>query len=228
MNNNDLIYHVNPIDETVECRVLHCKKDFLGITDKILAQYPEHIRYFYNFINIYYCEQLIKDEYVGKSTCSLEDVFDEKYGRDIARTKAIIKREHAFNHALDVIFDTIGDLSDINIRIDRNSVLDRHINNMCELLENEKTLAEIRGYAKDNTNDEYGINDNIDLNKDYTPHYCALCGKTFLNYKDDKDYAHNEQQWYTTITPVGKKLEACPSCMNTIAQLSAEEGDHYE
>ena len=225
MKTNDLIYHVDPINETVECRVLHCKADFLSIADKLLEQYPEHIRYFYKFINVYYCEQMIKDEYIGKAVCSAEDIFNEQYGRDMARTKAIIKREHAFNNTLEVVFDTIETLVDVNIRIDRDAVLDRHIDNMCDLLENGKSLAEIRGYKKDNNkdiedSDEYDIANNIDLNQDYTPHCCALCGKTFLNYKDDKDYANNEQQWYTTITPVGKKLEACPSCMDAVMKLS--------
>ena len=83
---------------------------------------------------------------------------------------------------MEAILDAIHTLADVNVRIDRKSVLDKHIDNMCDLLENEKSLAEIRGYNKDDECDEYGINDNIDLNKDYTPHHCALCGKTFLNY----------------------------------------------
>ena len=220
MNTNDLIYHVDSINKTVECRVLHCKTDFLGIADKLLAQYPEHIRYFYKFINVYYCEQMIRDEYIGKSVCSQEDKFDEQYGRDIARTKAIVKRENAFNNALEAIFNAIDTLADVNVRINRDDVLNRHIDNMCDLLENEKSLAEIRGYTKDHTNDEYGINDNIDLNKDYTPHQCALCGKTFLNYKDDKDYLSNERSWWLIDMPLGKKIEMCSSCVDSIKKLS--------
>lgn len=220
MNTNDLIYHVDSINETVECRVLHCKTDFLGIVDKLLAQYPEHIRYFYKFINVYYCEQMIRDEYIGKSICSQGDKFDEQYGRDIARTKAIIKRENAFNNALEAILDAIHTLVDVNVRIDRDSVLDRHIDNMCDLLENAKSLSEIRGYSKNKDEDKCEIINNIDLNKDYTPHHCALCGKTFLNYKDDKDYLNNEQNWWLIDMPFGKKIEMCSSCVNTIEKLS--------
>ena len=141
MNTNDLIYNVDLINETVECKVQHCKSDFMRITDKVLSQYPEHIRYFYKFITSYYCEKVIKDEYIGKSVCSSGDIFNERYGKDIARTKAIVKRESAFNHALDLIWDDINTLSDINVSINRDSVLDKHIDNMCDLLENEKSLA---------------------------------------------------------------------------------------
>jgi hypothetical protein len=220
MKTNDLIYHVDPINETVECRVLHCKTDFLSIADKLLKQYPEHIRYFYKFINVYYCEQMIRDEYIGKSICSQDDKFDEQYGRDIARTKAIIKRENAFNNALEAILDAIHTLVDVNVRIDRDSVLDRHIDNMCDLLENAKSLSEIRGYSKNEDKDKCEIINNIDLNKDYTPHHCALCGKTFLNYKDDKDYLNNEHNWWLIDMPFGKKTEMCSSCVNTIEKLS--------
>ena len=222
MNTNDLIYHVDSTNETVECRVLHCKTDFLGIADKLLAQYPEHIRYFYKFINVYYCEQMIRDEYMGKSICSQEDKFDEQYGRDIARTKAIIKRENAFNNALEAIFNAIDTLADVNVRIDRDGVLNRHIDNMCDLLENKKSLAEIRGYNKDNKDDECGIADNIDLNTNYTPHCCALCGYTFLNYTDDSAYLDNELKWRPIDLPNGNKLEVCDGCMYTIAKLSNE------
>lgn len=220
MNTNDLIYNVDLINETVECRVLHCKDDFLRITDKILAQYPEHIRYFYRFINVYYCEQMIKDEYIGKSVCSQEDTFNEAYGRDIARTKAIIKRENAFNLALETIFNDIEVLMDINTEINRDDVLDRHLDNMCDLLETSKSLAQIRGYDKDDVCDEYGITNNIDLNKDYTPHYCSLCEKTFLNYKDDSDYLDNEHRWWPIDLPNGSKLEVCSTCMETLKKLS--------
>lgn len=222
MNTNDLIYNVDLINETVECRVLHCKDDFLRITDKILAQYPEPIRYFYRFINAYYCEQMIKDEYIGKSVCSQEDIFNEAYGRDIARTKAIIKRENAFNRALETVFNAITTMSNINIEINRDSVLGRHVDNMCDLLMNEKSLSEIRGYTcnENKDEDEYGIADNIDLNKDYTPHCCALCGKQFLNYKDDKDYVDNERNWWLLDMPLGKKVELCSTCIDTIEKLS--------
>lgn len=217
MNTNDLIYNVDLINETIECKVQNCKKDFMRVTDKVLSQYPEHIRYFYKFIASYYCEKIIKDEYVGKSTCSSTDTFNERYGKDIARTKAIIKRENAFNLALEAIFNDIEVLMDINIEINRDDVLDKHLDNMCALLENEKSLSHIRGYIKD---DEYGVTNNIDLNKDYTPHYCSLCEKTFLNYKDDSDYLDNEHSWWPIDLPNGSKLEVCSTCMETLKKLS--------
>ena len=190
----------------------------MRITDKILSQYPEHIRYFYKFITSYYCEKIIKDEYIGKSICSSGDIFNENYGKDLARTKAIIKREQAFNHALDAIFNDIEVLMDINTSIERDSVLGKHLDNMCDLLDNGKSLAEIRGYNRDE--DEYGIADNIDLNKSYTPHCCSLCGKTFLNYKDDKNYSENERMWWLIDMPLGKRIEVCSSCEDTINKLS--------
>lgn len=220
MNVNDLIYDVDLWNETVECKVQHCKSDFMRITDKILSQYPEHIRYFYKFITSYYCEKIIKDEYIGKSICSSRDIFNENYGKDLARTKAIIKREQDFNRALDAIFNDIEVLMDVNTNIDRDSVLDKHLDNMCDLLENGKSLAEIRGYNRNEDKDKCVIINNIDLNKDYTPHHCALCGKTFLNYKDDKDYLSNEHNWWLLNMPLGKKMEMCSSCVDTIRKLS--------
>ena len=144
------------------------------------------------------------------------DVFDEAYGMDIARTKAIIKRENAFQSALEAIYNDIVVLGDINISIDRDRVLDKHLDNMCDLLENEKSLSKIRGYEKD---DEYGISDNIDLNKEYTPHCCSLCGKTFLNYKDDIKYSDNEDQWWPIDLATGN-IEICSTCMDTVKKLS--------
>jgi hypothetical protein len=168
-------------------------------------------------ISSYYCNQIVKDEYIGKSKCSSADAFDESYGRDIARTKAIVKRENAFIHALDLIYDDIGVLKEINLSIDRDSVLEKHIDNMIDLLTSEKSLAKIRGYNKDN---EYDIADNIDLNKPYTPHQCSLCGKTFLNYKDDKSYLDNEHSWWPIDLPNGNKLELCSTCTETLKKLS--------
>lgn len=217
MNTNDLIYNVDLTNKIIECKVQNCKKDFMRVTDKVLSRYPEHIRYFYKFITSYYCEKMIKDEYMGKSTCSPADTFNERYGKDIARTKAIIKRENAFSLALEAIFNDIEILIDINTEINRDDVLDRHLDNMYALLENEKSLAHIRGYIND---DEYGIANNIDLNKEYTPHHCSLCEKTFLNYKDDSAYLNNEHNWWPINLPDGNALEVCSSCMETLKKLS--------
>jgi hypothetical protein len=214
---NDLIYSVNKETRTTECIVQNCKRDFMRITDKVLSTYPEYIRYFYKFIAVYHCDKSIKDEYIGKTVCSEEDTFDERCGRDIARTKAIIKRESAFQSTLSAIFNDINTMLFINVETDREHILDKHLNNLDNLYEHCVSLAKIKGYAKD---DEYGINDNIDLNKDYTPHCCALCGKTFLNYKDDKDYFCNENSWHPVILPNDNKLEVCSSCSDTLKTLS--------
>lgn len=219
---NDLIYDVNLSTKTIECKVQNCKKDFMRITDKVLSQYPEHIRYFYKFIASYRCEEMIKDEYIGKTTCSSADTFNERYGKDVARTKAIIKRENAFQSTLETIFNDIEILMDVNASIDRDNVLGKHLDNMCDLLETSKSLAQIRGYDKDDVCDEYGITNNIDLNvnKEYTPHHCSLCEKTFLNYKDDKDYMNNEHSWWPIDLPNGVTIEVCPTCIDTVKKLS--------
>lgn len=214
---NDLIYVANLKTGVTECKVQNCKKDFMRITDKILSQYPEYLRPFYKFIAYYRCEEIIKDEYVGKSVCSSADTFNERYGKDIARTKAIIKRESAFQTALEAISNDIELLAEINASIDREDVLDKHLNNMCALLENEQSLAKIRGYEKD---DELDFANELDLNKNYSPHCCSLCGKTFLNYLDDKDYLDNEHSWWPIDLPNGNKLEVCSTCMDTLKKLS--------
>jgi hypothetical protein len=211
---NDLIYNVNAETRTTTCTVQNCKKDFMRMTDKILSQYPEQIRYFYRFITVYYCEKMIKDEYTGRTVCSKFDVFNERYGKDIARTKAIIKRENAFQSTLEAIYNDIETLSEINISIDRSEILDKHLGNFCDLLENEVSLAAMRGY-----DDEYGIADNIDLNNESTPHCCSLCGATFMNYVDDKEYDSNEQMW-KTVGCGDQKLEICHRCMEAISLLS--------
>lgn len=214
---NDLIYVVDLKTGVTECKVQNCKKDFMRITDKILSQYPEYLRPFYKFIAYYRCEEIIKDEYIGKSVCSSADTFNERYGKDIARTKAIIKRESAFQTTLEAIFNDIELLAEINVSIDRENVLDKHLNNMCALLENEQSLAKIRGYEKD---DELNFTNEADLNKDYSPHCCALCGRTFLNYKDDKDYLKHEHSWWPIALPNGNTLEVCDTCMATVKSLS--------
>ena len=214
---NDLIYTVNPATKSIECKVQNCKKDFMRITDKVLSQYPEYIRYFYKFIASYRCEELIKDEYIGKTTCSPADTFNERYGKDVARTKAIIKRESAFQSALEAIFNDIELLSEVNISIDRENVLDKHLGNMCDLLTTQQSLAKIRGYDKD---DELDFSNEADLNKEYTPHCCALCQNTFINYKDDIKYLDNERNWWLINMPFSKKIEVCSKCVETLQKLS--------
>jgi hypothetical protein len=108
-------------------------------------------------------------------------------------------------------------LVDVNLSIDRDDVLTRHLTNIDALLTNLKPLSVIRGHEIE---DEYGIADNIDLNKDYTPHCCALCRKTFLNYTDDKDYAEHENDWQIINTLSGQKLEVCSVCRESIEALS--------
>ena len=214
---NDLIYNVNAETRTTTCVVQNCKKDFMRMTDKILSQYPERIRFFYRYIAVYYCEKMIKDEYIGKTVCSSADTFNERYGKDLARTKAIIKRESAFQTTLEAIFDDIELLSEINVSINRENILDKHVDNMCALLKSGQSLAKIRGYEKD---DELNLTNEADLNKDYSPHCCALCGHTFLNYKDDKDYLKHEHSWWPIALPNGNTLEVCDTCMATVKNLS--------
>ena len=214
---NDLIYTVDRVTQTTECKVQNCKKDFMRITDKVLSMYPEHIRYFYKFIASYRCEGMIKDEYIGRSVCSPEDRFDERQGRDVARTKAIIKRENAFQSALETIFNDIDTLMEVNISINRDDVLDKHLGNMCDLLENGKSLAHIRGYLQEDVDDP---DNRGDLDGDITPHCCSLCGSTFINYCDDIRYDEHEKEWKVLPLDDGDIIEICPSCVNTIKRLT--------
>lgn len=214
---NDLTYNVNKETKKIECIVHNCKTDFMRVTDKVLSRYTENIRYFYRFIAIYHCDRMIRDEYSGTATCSDADKFNEEYGRDLARTKAIIKREQAFISALEAIFNDISTLMDINIEINRDNIFDRHVDNLYDLLDSGKSLADMYDYDCD---DEYGIADNIDLNHDYTPHCCSLCGKIFLNYTDDVEYEENEQEWFTLDTVSHKQLEICSACADTLIKLT--------
>ena len=205
---NDLVYNVNSKNGVVECTVQNCRRDFMRIAQKVIAQYPENIRYFYNFIAAYHCGNTIKDEYVGVAKCSNEDVFNEMYGKDVARTKAIIKREDAYNMTLAAIYSDIVDLMNINLSIDRSGILSKHCDNFVEMMETGKTVAQLYGY-----DDKcYGV--------DFTPHYCSLCHKEFLNYKDDIDYLTNEFSWELFKTANGSVAEVCPHCLKTIKSLS--------
>lgn len=213
---NDLIYTVNRDTRTVECRVQNCKRDFMRITDKILSQYPEYLRYFYRFIAVYHCEKSIKEEYVGKSVCCSGDVFNERYGKDVARTKGVIKRESAFQSVLQDIFNDISILMDINCNIDRDNVLGKHLDNLDNLMDYGISLARIKGYHKADDVDEC---DDFSSNNDYTPHCCSLCGQTFLNYKDDMDYTNNEDGWSVLTASNGRNVEICPRCQEAVARL---------
>jgi hypothetical protein len=170
-------------------------------------------------MSVYYCEKLVHDEYTGKAVCGTTDVFNVKYGKDIARTKAIVKREEAFHCALEAIYDAIDTLKEINCSINRDHVLFRHLDNFTELIEQQKPLSVIRHHEDE---DEFGIADNIDLNKEYTPHVCALCNHSFLNYYDDKEYESNENQWTAISMPNGQLVEICPTCAETVQKLSAK------
>lgn len=217
---NDLIYKINKETKTIECTTQNCKRDFMRITDKVLSMYPEHIRYFYKFISTYHCEKTIKDEYTGRAVCSGDDKFNERYGKDIARTKAIIKREEAFMSTLEAIFDDIDTLIDVNLSIDRNNVLEKHLDNMCDLLDYEKSLAHIRGYSQDVVEENEKCNDSIDDNLEYAPHFCNLCEKSILNYTDDIEFDNIEASWSLLNVTGGTPIEICPECKETLNKLS--------
>jgi hypothetical protein len=206
---NDLVYSIHAESGVVECTVQNCRNDFMRITDKMLSQYPQHIRYFYRFIASYRCEAMIQDEYTGKAVCSKLDVFDECYGKDVARTKAIIKRENAYESAFMQIFNDIEEMVDVNISIDRDSILDKHTDNLIQMLDSGRTLSDIKGYSKAcdlETNNE----------NDFMPHCCSLCNDTFLNYLDDENYASNENAWMVIKTTNNKVFEICPTCVSAI------------
>lgn len=203
---NDLIYDVDNNAGIIKCTVQNCRNDFMRITDKILSQYPQNIRYFYRFIAAYRCESMIQDEYIGKSVCSKSDIFNERYGRDIARTKAIIKRESAYESTLEAIYNDIETLFDINISIGRENILEKHMDNLFEMLDSGKSLSTIKGYSENDV--------------DYTPHCCSLCNKTFLNYTDDVDYTQHEKSWVVMKTEDNKTIEMCPACVDVINSLA--------
>ena len=210
---NDLIYKVDRKTGTTECIVQNCKRDFMRMTEKILSQYSVPIRIFYTFITAQYCDLNIEDEYVGKSVCSPEDTFNARYGRDIARTKAIIKREAAYESALWKINEVINTLSEVNRFTSREYVLKKHIDNMNVLLEEGKSLSEIYGYNKDNCEENY---DDSKLQSEFTPHCCSLCGTKALNYFDDYEYRANESLWHQIYLPSGKIIDICNECFGGI------------
>jgi hypothetical protein len=211
---NDLVYKVNKKKKTVECTVQKCRNDFMRVTDKLLSQYPEHIRYFYGFISTYYCNKLIRDEYSSVAKCSPHDKFNEAYGMDVARTRAIIKRERAFNNALEAIYNDIQVLCDINISIGREHIIEKHLDNYNCLISSGMTLDQINDICGDECEGMCEYND-------YTPHSCSLCGDTLLNYLDDVEYEKNESDWKTTTLSSGKKVEICPRCSKAIKNLSS-------
>ena len=170
---NDLIYEVNKVTREVKCTVENCKRDFIRITEKILSQYPERVSYFYKFIAVYHCENHISDKYVGVAKCHPEDIFNEAYGKDLARTQAIIKREESFQKTLYKIYEDIDNLEEVNMRCLRPNVLDKHFENMITLLEEGKCLDEL-------LNPEIFASAHPDV-KNYTPHCCSICDRKTIN-----------------------------------------------
>jgi hypothetical protein len=201
---NDLIYEVNKVTGEVKCTVENCKRDFMRITEKILSQYPERVSYFYKFIAAYHCENHINDKYVGVAKCHPEDTFNEAYGKDLARTQAIIKREDAFQKTLYKIYEDIDNLEEVNTRCLRPNVLDKHFENMIMLLEEGKCLDEL-------LNPEAFANAHHDATN-YTPHCCGICDRKTINYTDDARYESIENEWVLVKKKDGSQLEVCKDC----------------
>lgn len=201
---NDLIYDVNKETGEVKCTVENCKRDFMRIVEKALSQYPERVNYFYKFIAMYHSEKCIRDTYCGVAKCHPEDTFDEAYGRDLARTNAIIKREEAFQKTLYKIYEDIDNIEEVTNTCLRPNVLHKHVSNMVTLLEEGKGLDEL-------LNPEAFANAHPDA-KNYTPHCCGVCDRKTINYTDDARYESIENEWVLVKKKDGSQLEVCKDC----------------
>jgi hypothetical protein len=190
----------------------------MRVTDKILSQYPERLRYFYRFVAAYHCGSILQDEYTAKAVCSNGDIFNEEYGKDIARTKAIIKREDAYQSAMFKIYEDINALSYVNVELSnaRDGILYKHCDNLDEMLETGNTVSHIYGYVNDN--DTYCNYEKFNAD-DFTPHCCSLCSQTFINYLDDMDYNIHESNWRLLKSNDGANIELCPNCNKVINEL---------
>lgn len=203
----DLIYEVNESKRTVTCTVENCQKDFLRISEKILSQYPLRLQYFYKFIATYHCNEMICDTYSSTAKCHPEDVFNEDYGRDLARTQVFIKREEAFQKTLMKIYEDINEMNEVNNMCFRPKSMSRYYENRITLLEEEKPL-----YNNNDLPIEFA--ESIDFKRErYTPHFCELCEDNIFNYWDDVKYDEIEDQWVVVVkADNGERIEMCSKC----------------
>ena len=205
---NDLIYEVNEETGEVKCTVENCKRDFMRIVEKALSQYPERVSYFYKFIAMYHSEKCIRDTYCGVAKCHPEDTFDEAYGRDLARTNAIIKREEAFQKTLYKIYEDIDNLEEVTDTCLRPNVLHKHVSNMVTLLEEGKGLDELLNPPATREENWYDVFDK----REYTAHYCNICDRNIVNYVEDSNYETIEDEWVIVKKKDGSQLEVCKDC----------------
>ena len=89
----------------------------------------------------------IKDTYSAIARCDKVDTFDIELGKDLARSRALAKREEVYGQAINRIYEILNDTSNFITSI-RNVVdlHNKHKTNAEAITVSGKTLKEIRGF----------------------------------------------------------------------------------
>lgn len=155
----------------------------------------------------------VRDTYYGESRCRSEDTYNEQFGMDLARTRAIVKRETHIKKFLDeysrdvcVMFDELCKLLE-----KRNAIWQHCSYNYHNLGCYEESLEEIEKIHQS----RYVST----LNGEVSMHLCTLCNHTEVINLDDQNFRGKEEQWLLFRDSNGVLLETCNQCAARLRSL---------
>lgn len=148
--NTNLTYVIDEENRTVECTVKNCIDDFFNVIDRKIKGYKDNkiIATLIDFMTLSLDSDItIKDTYSAVARCDEVDTFDIELGKDLARSRALAKREEVYGQAINRIYEILNDTSNFITSI-RNVVdlHNKHKTNAEAITVSGKTLKEIRGF----------------------------------------------------------------------------------
>lgn len=148
----NLRYEINPNSRTVTCFVDNCIDDFHNVLIKKSCSIKngDKIADILDYIITKHIDYGIEDTYSGVAVCDKEDNFNFDIGMDLARSRALAKREMAYGNVIISILNFLEEISELVPEI-RNVVglYDKHNTNANAISISGKTLAEIRGFENE-------------------------------------------------------------------------------
>lgn len=148
----NLRYEVDPVKGTVTCFVDNCIDDFRNVFLKksCSVKNGNKIADMLDYIITKHIDCGIEDTYFGVAVCDKEDKFNLDVGADLARSRALAKREMAYGNVIISVLNFLEEISEFVPEI-RNVVglYNKHNTNANAISASGKTLAEIRGFENE-------------------------------------------------------------------------------
>lgn len=130
----DLIYNIDEEHRSVACMVNNCADEFYNIISKSCSSIKnaEKIYNIYMLILTQFLndDMSLRNTYVGVARCSPTDSFNLKVGMDLARSRALAKREKAYHELFNRMLFSVQRIHMVNehLRYTRN-LYTKHLEN---------------------------------------------------------------------------------------------------